>query len=227
MYSKNLDGQYTRVNQAFLDAVGATSFNDVLGTTSDKFFSPETSAEIRLLDQDVLTGQPQRDHKHVVRFKNRGTRIFRGSKLRSTTLAKDGTITPEVIGVYFDVTDEQRSKRFAMFESIVKCVDHDYVQCFLKNISSNLSSDKTWDELNQYRELWTTMTSMATGFLARLRWLDRSVRPAGMKASGDRVSVAWMATLIESLCESAGLRRPALRIDFELSDNVRDVIPTL
>jgi len=224
MYCKDARGRYTRVNRAFLDAVGANTFSDALGMTAGAFFSTETFADIMLIDQEVLSGSAKINHKHVIRFRDGRTKVFRGSKMRTVSVDSSGHIHPEVIGVYFDITNEERSSRFAMFESVVKCIDHDYVQCFLQDISSKMSSSEAWASLEKERRLWTQMMSMATGFLARLRWLDKAVRPAKAAPYGDVFSFLETVAMIERMCGTAGYVRPGIRISVETGGARDDVM---
>jgi PAS domain S-box-containing protein len=54
---KELDGRYSRVNQAFLDFVGRGSFEEVIGKRVGEILPPDQASVVEVADQAVLAGK--------------------------------------------------------------------------------------------------------------------------------------------------------------------------
>jgi len=176
MYVKGHDGRYIRVNQAFVNAVGAGSHHNVLGSTIRDHFDDSTSRTLEELDQRVLaTGEPTYFDQQVLRSKKDGTtRVYRGVKIRNATVDDLGNRQVQLLGVFFDVTSEQTAMLYNKMSAILHCLDHDYANSFLSHIRGELSRCDDGKTIFENRFRWAAMLDMCAKFLGRLRWLEEA-----------------------------------------------------
>lgn len=106
VYMKNLQRQYTYGNKITLALFGCDE-KSIVGTVDEDYFPPETAAQIREIDEEVLKGN---NTKQIVPVKNADGTETIYLEIKSPIYDTQGNITG-LLGVSTDITEQENAKR--------------------------------------------------------------------------------------------------------------------
>ena len=212
MYVKDSNGIYKKVNQAFLDVVSAKRHQDVVGKRAVDFFDDESATEIDEYDRHVLATGSVKLHEHEVTLKDGSRRLFRGSKVRRSSVTEGGHRIQQLLGIYYDISGTAEHERFVMLRSLLQCIDHDYANLFFKHVLSQLDASAPSDLLVARRNTLALMIEMASGYLSRLRWLEGVAAEPEKKPSlmrnGGMCTLESCVSEVDMILSLCGIKAP-------------------
>jgi PAS domain S-box-containing protein len=149
IYLKDLDGRYLFANRAVLD-LWQVAADEVVGFKDEKFFSPETAANIQQKDQQVIDAGTAIRSEEINTVSATGkTVIFQSTKL---PLRHDNGSIYALCGISIDITETRRAA-----EELVRHRDH----------LEELVKSRTL-ELNLAKEAAETANIAKSAFLANM-----------------------------------------------------------
>lgn len=171
MYVKSVEGNYEKVNKAFLRVVGAKTHQEVLGKNAHDFFHPDSAKKIAEYDQQALATGALQLNEHEVVLRD-GTRMrFHGSKVRRIHVDENGVRHLQHLGMYYEIQSQESRERTSLMSATLDCLEHDYAKLFLGHILKKLSGEVSLASFQQHRWKWGKMLEMSSKYLSRLRWL--------------------------------------------------------
>jgi PAS domain S-box-containing protein len=109
IYTKDLDGRYTRVNAAQLRILGAATIEAVIGKTDHDLFPEYLAEQIQREEQEILqSGQPLINREESIIDRSSGRR--RWVLTSKAPVRDDSGQNIRIVGIIRDITDSKRAE---------------------------------------------------------------------------------------------------------------------